>query len=209
MTQGNKENLGKIFRPGALVLIALALVIPFTGCSVGSSIRLAGPRPGVDPSSPSSPDSSGGVSWPGTPRDEESPPGRSAPGDETVSPSASAVVTTAVEAMGTPYRWGGSDANGFDCSGLIRYAYGQHGIELPRTSRDQLLLGASVDLRVSALRLGDILGFALEPGAQASHVGLYIGGGEFIHSSTTGVRISTFRNPYWPDRFVAARRVLR
>jgi len=54
------------------------------------------------------------------------------------------VVQTAIESLGTPYTWGGTADNGFDCSGLIQYAYGQHGIRLPRMSRDQAHAGAEV-----------------------------------------------------------------
>jgi hypothetical protein len=55
-----------------------------------------------------------------------------------------AVVETAIDAMGAPYRWGGSDSNGFDCSGLIQFAYSQHGLILPRVSRDQARTGLAV-----------------------------------------------------------------
>jgi cell wall-associated NlpC family hydrolase len=122
------------------------------------------------------------------------------------------VVETALAAMGSPYRWGGSDANGYDCSGLIQWAYGEHGIVLPRISRDQSRQGALVEARVDALRPGDILGFS-ESGGGVTHVGLYVGGGDFIHSSSAGVRLSslTARDPdsrWWQQRWVTARRIL-
>jgi cell wall-associated NlpC family hydrolase len=119
-----------------------------------------------------------------------------------------AVVETAYEAIGSPYQWGGNGANGFDCSGLIRYAYGQFGIELPRISRDQLAVGSPVELRVGALEPGDVLGFSAVVGGEATHVGLYIGDGQFIHSSTSGVRVSDLRQPYWQQHFMAARRMV-
>lgn len=131
---------------------------------------------------------------------------------EDVARVASSVVTTALEAMGTPYRWGGSGATGYDCSGLIQWAYGQHGIILPRTSRDQARQGVQVERRVAALNPGDILAFA-EGGGGVTHVGLYVGDGQFIHSSSTGVRLSGLEasDPearWWRDRWVAARRIL-
>jgi cell wall-associated NlpC family hydrolase len=120
----------------------------------------------------------------------------------------SAVVQSALGAVGTPYVWGGTGANGFDCSGLIQYAYGQQGIGIPRLSTDQLRAGRGVDTRVATLRPGDILGFSDKAGGKSSHVGLYLGEGEFIHSSSAGVRRSNLSNPHWQERFIAARRIV-
>ena len=126
---------------------------------------------------------------------------------------ASAAVETALGAMGTPYAWGGSSANGFDCSGLIQYAYGAHGVALPRTSADQARAGVGIERDLAALAPGDILTFSSSAGGtQVSHVGLYIGGGEFIHSATNGVQKSRLSatDPYgkwWWQRWVGARRV--
>jgi cell wall-associated NlpC family hydrolase len=127
--------------------------------------------------------------------------------------SAVDVVQTALDAVGAPYRWGGTAENGFDCSGLIQYAYGIHGIRLPRRSRDQATLGAEVAPVVEALRPGDILLFSSSPGAGVTHVGMYIGEQKFIHSATTGVKLSRLdpRDPegaYWIGRWVGARRVI-
>lgn len=125
---------------------------------------------------------------------------------------AQGIVQSALDAMGVPYAWGGSSANGFDCSGLIRYAYREHGIELPRRSVDQAREGVAVELAVGALLPGDILAFGSAPG-QVTHVGLYLGQGRFIHSATTGVRISLLSQDdpdgrYWWQRWIAARRIL-
>ena len=119
------------------------------------------------------------------------------------------VVETAFEAIGSPYQWGGTSANGFDCSGLIQYSYDRFGIDLPRISRDQLRAGSPVELRVQALVPGDILGFSAAVGGESTHVGLYVGDGQFIHSSTSGVRVSDLREPYWQQHFVAARRIVQ
>jgi cell wall-associated NlpC family hydrolase len=128
---------------------------------------------------------------------------------ETESDIPAAVVETALGALGTPYQWGGTNANGFDCSGLIQYAYGQYGVALPRVSRDQLRMGRAVSLDTHALRPGDVLGFSREAGGEASHVGLYVGEGRFIHSSSTGVRVSNIEVSYWQRHLVAARRMIR
>lgn len=127
--------------------------------------------------------------------------------------AAAGVVQTAIAQMGAPYRWGGNDANGFDCSGLIRYAYGEHGVPLPRMSRDQARAGAAVPTELAALAAGDILAFSAVPGGQVTHVGLYVGDGRFIHSSRDGVSISALSandstGRWWWARWVGARRVI-
>lgn len=152
----------------------------------------------------------------GTPPTRDTSVSAASPAVPTVpaSPLAGAVVTTALGAMGTPYAWGGSSTNGFDCSGLIQYAYGAHGISLPRTSAQQALQGIEVGRDPAALQPGDILTFTANPGgSQVNHVGLYVGGGEFIHSATSGVQKSRLSatDPYgkwWWNRWAGARRVV-
>lgn len=127
---------------------------------------------------------------------------------------AAGVVETALAALGAPYRWGGSAENGFDCSGLIQYAYAQYGVSLPRTGREQATRGDPVPRELSALVPGDILVFSATPGGGVSHVGLYAGDGLFIHSASDGVRLSALRSDdpdghYWVPRWVGARRLLR
>lgn len=154
------------------------------------------------------------------PRFEPPPPGEGgtatapdpgAPDDESAR-LRTMVVATALDAMGSPYRWGGTDSNGFDCSGLIQHAYAEHGLILPRTSRDQARTGLAVELDVRALLPGDVLGFSVE-GSGVSHVGLYVGDGMFIHSASDGVRLSSLTSAdpedrWWQQRWVSARRVL-
>lgn len=127
--------------------------------------------------------------------------------------AAAGIVRLAVDAIGTPYRWGGTAENGFDCSGLVQWAYGQHGVRLPRTSRDQASAGSAVPPNVDALAPGDILLFAARPGSGVTHVGLYIGEGKFIHSGSAGVQLSLLdhqdpNGAYWMARWVGARRVV-
>lgn len=122
------------------------------------------------------------------------------------------VVATAAASMGTAYRLGGTTASGFDCSGLIQYAYAQHGIALPRTSAEQARAGVQVDRRLDALRPGDILTFS-NSGGPVTHVGLYVGDGRFVHSATGGVQLSRLGpdDPYgkwWWARWVGARRMV-
>jgi cell wall-associated NlpC family hydrolase len=123
------------------------------------------------------------------------------------------VVETALAAMGSPYQWGGTDANGFDCSGLIQFAYAKHGVLLPRISRGQARMGQATDRDVAGLRPGDILAFSNDGSSQVSHVGLYVGGGQFIHSSSTGVKLSSLGaedgdGRWWRQRWVGARRIV-
>jgi cell wall-associated NlpC family hydrolase len=145
-----------------------------------------------------------------TGKPEEAP----APSPGSVPPASASVVATALGAMGTPYRWGGSNQNGFDCSGLIQYAFAQHGIELPRTSSEQARAGYEVGRTLDGLLPGDILTFSSDPGRtdQISHVGLYLGDGRFIHSANGGVQVSVLSqtdpaSTWWFDRWVGARRV--
>jgi cell wall-associated NlpC family hydrolase len=118
------------------------------------------------------------------------------------------VVDAALESIGTPYEWGGTDANGFDCSGLIQFAYAKLGIRLPRTSAAQIRSGTPVPAERARLLPGDVLGFSAAGSGRTDHVGLYVGADEFIHSSSSGVRVSSLRNSYWRESLVAARRIV-
>jgi cell wall-associated NlpC family hydrolase len=138
--------------------------------------------------------------------------------DEAQTPPATladSIIATATEAMGRPYEFGGTGANGegFDCSGLIQYAYGKHGINLPRRSTDQARQGTKVDRKLSELRPGDLLTFS-NRGGPVTHVGLYMGRSRFIHSATRGVQVSALsaEDPYgrwWYKRWVGVRRLIR
>jgi cell wall-associated NlpC family hydrolase len=124
------------------------------------------------------------------------------------------VVETAMAALGTRYQWGGEGdgGDGFDCSGLIQYAFGSAGISLPRTSTEQAREGREVPRKLESLAPGDLLTFA-KSGTHVTHVGLYLGDGRFIHSATGGVQISRLSpdDPYgrwWWKRWVGARRII-
>ena len=120
--------------------------------------------------------------------------------------SAAAIIATAKQYIGVPYVWGGSTPSGFDCSGFVQYVFAKHGITLPRTSRDQYSVGTWVSN--SNLQPGDLV-FYNTSGSGVSHLGIYIGNGQFIHaSSSKGVMISEMSNSYWSARYYGARRVL-
>ena len=124
--------------------------------------------------------------------------------------SASEVVDLAMQYLGYPYCYGGSSPSGFDCSGFVRYVYSQFGCSLNRTASAQMSNGTSVSM--SELQPCDLV-FFLKSGSgasRASHVGIYIGGGQFIHASTssTGVIISDMDSAYYTTGFVGGRRIL-
>lgn len=121
-------------------------------------------------------------------------------------PTAGKVVALAQKYMGTPYKWGGADPKtGFDCSGFVQYLYKQQGVNLPRTTQQQVNVGKAVDK--NNLRPGDLVFFNTE--GRNSHEGLYIGDGQFIQAPHTGdhVKISSLSDPYYAKRFSTARRV--
>jgi len=119
------------------------------------------------------------------------------------------VVQRALRYVGTPYRWGGNGPYSFDCSGFVIYVLSPFGVSLPRRSRDMVSSGVHVNR--SDVQPGDLLFFATMGGGTVSHVGIYIGGGQLIHSSSSrsgGVIISNFHSEYYVRTFVTARRVL-
>jgi Cell wall-associated hydrolases (invasion-associated proteins) len=138
------------------------------------------------------------------------PSGRAIP---TPAPSSTKVLGTAAQYLGVPYKWGGSTpAEGFDCSGYVRYVYGSQGVRLPRTSREQAKAGGRVAATVASLRAGDLMLFA-EPRRPISHVAIYAGNGRIIHSASSGggVRydvLATTRGQWYVDHMVAARRLV-
>jgi cell wall-associated NlpC family hydrolase len=117
-----------------------------------------------------------------------------------------AIVNTALEFRGVPYRNGGSDPSGFDCSGFVQYVFAKFGTMLPREVRDQYRAGTSVGL--DEVAAGDLV-FFQTIGRGASHVGMVVGAGEFVHapSSRGVVRVERYDASYWARRFVGARRI--
>lgn len=166
-----------------IVVSALAMV----GCSPKRVLRTEiGPEPEAvapRPESPTPPD-----------RDDTGPAAR---------------VAALVQAqIGVRYQWGGSGPDrGFDCSGLVQWAYGEVGVPLPRVVRDQRHEGDSVGR--GSLQPGDLLFFAMN-GGRVDHVGIHVGEGEFVHAPSSGrpVRTDSLRDEFWRLRWRDARRLL-
>lgn len=114
---------------------------------------------------------------------------------------------TALALRGAPYRLGGDDPNGFDCSGLVRYVFAQHGIAMPRTVAEQFKVGSTIAM--AELKAGDLVFFSTTASG-ASHVGIAVGGDSFVHAPTTSgvVRVEHLGANYWASRFLGARRVM-
>lgn len=175
----------------ALNVLGLALVVWFiTGCASAPSAHrsntgnrvVRAPRPLVQ----------GSLSQPSTPR-------TSAPGG---------AWGDAIQSwLGTPYRYGGTDRRGIDCSGFARQIYLEVArVNLPHRAADQYRLGRAVTRAM--LRQGDLVFFA-EPRQGVTHVGISLGQDDFAHASTKrGVIISSLREAYYSSRFCGARRLV-
>lgn len=125
--------------------------------------------------------------------------------NEAYSDEASQIITYARSLLGTPYVYGGSSPSGFDCSGFVGYVYKNFGYSLKRTAADMLANGSAISQ--SELLPGDLVFFKADSAA-ASHVGIYIGNNEFIHSATGGVKITSMSSSYYASYYTASRRVL-
>ena len=120
-----------------------------------------------------------------------------------------AISGTALNLRGRPYRNGGADPDGFDCSGLVLYVFNQHGVRVPRTVAEQFRAGQEV--ASADVRPGDLLFFDTVSAAAhlPTHVGISIGGDEFVHAPTAAgqVRVERMGSGYWGPKFVGARRL--
>jgi len=108
--------------------------------------------------------------------------------------------------VGKPYRYGGASPAGFDCSGLVAFSYRQAGVPLPHNTSQQRR--ASKHVKLAELKRGDLLFFD-QQGRKNSHVGIYLGGGRFVHAPSSGkhVRNDRLDNPYWKKHLSEVRRL--
>ena len=128
------------------------------------------------------------------------------PGTPVLSPLRTQVVFTAMQMVGVPYLWGGSTPTGFDCSGLVQYAYSNAGFQLPRTAAAQF--AASTPLTLENAVAGDLLFF--NDRNRPSHVAIYLGEGRFVHAPNGGSRVSldNLASSYWRTHFSGAGRII-
>jgi cell wall-associated NlpC family hydrolase len=181
-------------RPLFVLILVSAAMACLTACATTGAVPHPFPTPSPASVAPPEP----GVAVPPTIGDRS--------GD------AYAISGMALSLQGAPYRNGGNEPAGFDCSGLVWYVFDQHGIPLPRTVTEQFQIGSHVDK--GDVRAGDLVFFDTSgpglSGAHATHVGISIGGDEFVHApSTRGqVRVERLGSGYWSARFLEARRVL-
>ncbi len=117
------------------------------------------------------------------------------------------MIQTAKSCLGVPYVWGGTTTAGFDCSGFTQYVTAQNGLTIPRTAALQYQVGAAVFK--SNLQPGDFVFFTTYK-AGASHVGIYLGNGQFIHASSGAgkIIISQLSNAYYTQHYIGARRMI-
>jgi len=181
-------------RPFLLLILVSAAAASLTACATTGAVPRPFPTPSPAPAASPAPV----ASVPPAPREGS--------GD------GYAISGMALSLQGAPYRNGGSEPSGFDCSGFVWYVFDQHGIPLPRTVTEQFQLGSHVDK--GDVHAGDLVFFDTSgpglSGAHATHVGISIGGDEFVHApSTKGqVRVERLGSGYWSARFLEARRVL-
>ena len=130
--------------------------------------------------------------------------------EATASAKGQEVANYALTFVGYPYVYGGSSPKGFDCSGFAKYVYAQFGVTINRTASNQMDNGTAVSM--GELQPGDLVFFkkAGTGSKRASHVGIYIGGGQFVHASTarTGVIVSNMSEAYYTTGFVGGRRLV-
>ena len=118
------------------------------------------------------------------------------------STSSSAIVSTALSLKGIPYKFGGTTTSGFDCSGFTQYVFKKAGKSLSRTTLSQF----AETTAVSSPQPGDLIFFANTYRAGISHVGIYIGNGQWVHSGGKKAEVLSVNAPYWGDKIHSYRR---
>jgi hypothetical protein len=182
-----------LFRFGFALLIVLGSLF---GTACAAKRTAGGPVPRPFPGAPLPPNPEPGTEPVNTNR---------APGTEKSEPFG-VLLSTALSLAGTPYRNGGSDPSGFDCSGFVQWVFAQHGMPLPREVKDQWRNGRDVDR--DEVMPGDLVFFETVSRG-ASHVGIALGGDQFVHapSSNGVVRVERYSSAYWSKRWVGAKRI--
>jgi cell wall-associated NlpC family hydrolase len=185
----------RLFSAFAACSIAVAALSPAFAQSAGSATNTtsAGVQV-IDMNAPSRKPKAGAspAAKPGPPKAPTSLPG------------AAALLHNALAYLGAPYRTGGSSPSGFDCSGFTQYAFATIGIRIPRTADKQFYSGRLI---AGDPLPGDLVFFQTYQYGP-SHVGIYLGGGQFVNSIGKNVHIDSFDSPYFRGRYLGARRYL-
>jgi len=181
-------------------LLVTALSVAWTGCA-GREPRIHVLPPVLPPEAYEPP------AAPALPAPAVSAAAPSSGDAGTTGSAGAAIVRAAMGVLGAPYRDGGAQPDGFDCSGLVSYVFGRSGIAVPRDVRQQAASGQAVPR--AAILPGDLLFFSTT-GPGPTHVGIAIGGDRFIHAPRSGaaVRIESLASAYWTTRLLAARRLV-
>ena len=131
-------------------------------------------------------------------------------GEASRTPHGAKIVAAALQYVGGPYVWGGASPEvGFDCSGMMYYIYGQFGHNICRTARPQFKYNGRA-VSYAELQAGDLVFFHPPGDPEISHVGMYIGGGMFIHAANSkkGIIVSSLQNGYYRTNFAGAKRII-
>jgi cell wall-associated NlpC family hydrolase len=190
---------------GALFFIVLAAVVVSSACATSGAVPR--PFPGAIAGATGSTDATGASSAPNATA-PDAPIAPIAPDLTTRRFDGRAIAQFAMGFRGVPYRLGGADPGGFDCSGLVQYVFAQYGVSVPRVVEQQYEIGDKV--RPADIKPGDLIFFNTKRrGDGASHVAIAIGQDSFVHApnSTGVVRIETLGSSYWGARYVGTRRV--
>jgi cell wall-associated NlpC family hydrolase len=123
-------------------------------------------------------------------------------------PLRESIVENALGQVGRPYRYGGDDPEGFDCSGLVEYVYAQAGVKVPRDTTNQR--GAGSHIGMSEALPGDLLFYRFPNSESSLHVAIYLGDGQMVHSPASGRQVSVMRVDQrpWSDWFIGAVRII-
>ncbi|HEV8397167.1 MAG TPA: C40 family peptidase [Vicinamibacterales bacterium] len=194
-------------RPAALLLVALVALVA-AGCASSGAVpkpfpgaSTPGGRPAAAPPRIAAPSPAGNADEPAASPDG----GVIVPPVPDVTPGTMALAT-ALDLRGVPYRNGGSDPNGFDCSGLVQWAFARIGRALPREAKEQFHVGREIDR--DEVQPGDLLFFDTGTNS-ASHVGIALDAESFVHAPRSNgvVRVERYTSNYWSRRYLGARRV--
>jgi cell wall-associated NlpC family hydrolase len=131
---------------------------------------------------------------------------KGAPSDIRLTGGRKAVIQESKRWLGTPYCYGGEDGECFDCSGFVSTVFHKIGMKLPRSARDMYSAGEAVSL--SSIQPADLVFFKNTAGKGITHVGIFVGGGQFIHaSSSRGVIITSLDDEYYRRHYAGARKM--